>query len=586
MTTQAVELELLRAAAAELSAAAWGTGTAIAEDWAKRLSISKGTLLKKLKTLGFYDSGRKTRADKGKLSISEDVALQAAGRMHLATRANGKRELHADAAAELLFANGMGRVDASTGEVVKPSATTLRRAMRHYRCHPDQLAAAHPAVPMITKYPNHMWQVDSSVCVLFYAPGGGIKGMQILDDSEVYKNKPDAIAKVQKDLCIRWIAWDHYSGAYYVEYQAGHESAMGYLDFMINAMQNRGEPFHGVPFSIYMDKGAAGRAEVARNFHEQLGIEVRTHKVKNSRAKGGGEGMHNIWEATFESRLFMWLPSNIAELNAKAHMARRAHCSSREHSRHGQTRFAMWQRIPADKLRLAPAPELMRELVTTGEQTRVPDNYLYITYSLKSIGSQTYRLHNVPGVIPGEAVRVRVNPYRVPNIDVVMTGQDGQDIAYTVAPVERDEAGFDLSGNVWGEEIRSIAKTDVERRLEQIYQVAYGVPSREEAERERKSRNAFEGDTNPFADFEAVQVPTYLPKRGGATDVQAMQRELPPVALPDAVRQAKAAGVADPGLYARWSAEHGAEVPQAVLDAEIAAARTAMPNTHTLRASA
>lgn len=79
MTTQAVELELLRAAAAELSAAAWGTGTAIAEDWAKRLSISKGTLLKRLKTLGFYDSGRKTRADKGKLSISEDVALQAAG---------------------------------------------------------------------------------------------------------------------------------------------------------------------------------------------------------------------------------------------------------------------------------------------------------------------------------------------------------------------------------------------------------------------------------------------------------------------------------------------------------------------------
>ena len=42
MTTQAVELELLRAAAAELSAAAWGTGTAIADDWAKRMSISKG----------------------------------------------------------------------------------------------------------------------------------------------------------------------------------------------------------------------------------------------------------------------------------------------------------------------------------------------------------------------------------------------------------------------------------------------------------------------------------------------------------------------------------------------------------------
>lgn len=584
MSTQAVELELLRAAAAEISAAAWGTGTAIAEDWANRLSISKGTLLKRLKTLGFYDSGRKPRADKGRLSISEDVALQAAGRMHLATRANGKRELHAEAAADLLFANGLGRVDSITGEVVKPSATTLRRAMRHYRCHPDQLAAAHPAVPLVTRYPNHMWQVDSSVCVLFYAPGGGIKGVKMLDDSELYKNKLDAIGRVQKDLCIRWIAWDHYSGAYYVEYQAGHESAMGYLDFIINAMQNRGEPFHGVPFGFYFDKGAAGRAEVARNFHEQMGIEVRTHKVKNSRAKGGVEGMHHIWEAVFESRLFMWLPDSIDALNAKAHMVRRAHCSSKVHSRHGHTRYAMWQRIPADKLRLAPAPELMRELVTMGEQTRVPDNRLYITYALKSLGSQTYRLHSVPGVIPGEAVRVRVNPYRLPSIDVVMTGQDGQETAYTVAPVERDEGGFDIGGNVWGEEIKALPKTDVEHRLEQIYQAAFGVPTREEADRERKSRNAFEGGLNPFADFEAVPVPTYLPKRGTAQDVAATPRELPPVALPDAVRAARAAGVSDPGLYARWSAEFGAEVPQSALDAEIAAAVPAKP-TH-LRASA
>lgn len=585
MTTQAVELELLRAAAAELSAAAWGTGTAIADDWAKRMSISKGTLLKRLKTLGFYDSGRKPRADKGKLSISEDVALQAAGLMLLGTRANGKRNFHADKAADLLFANGKGRVDTETGEVIKPSRTTLTRAMRHYRCHLDQLEAPHPAIPMSTKHPNQLWQVDSSVCVLFYAPGGGIKGVKMLDKTEIYKNKLDAIAEVQNDLCIRWIAWDHYSGAYYVEYQAGHESALGYVDFMVNAMQNRGEPFHGVPFHIYMDKGSAARAAFAKVWHKNMGIDVKTHKVKQSRSKGGVEGMHDIWEGVFESRLFMWLPPSIEALNAKAHSARRAHCSSMEHSRHHQTRYAMWQRIPADKLRLAPSPELMRELVTTGEQTRIPDNYLYITYSLKSFGSQTYRLHNVPGVIPGEAVRVRVNPYRLPSIDVVMTGQDGQDTAYTVAPVERDEAGFDVSGNVWGEEIRALPKTDVERRLEQIYRAAYGVPTREEADRERKSRNAFEGDINPFADFEAVQVPTYLPKRGGASDVQAMPRELPPVALPDAVRQAKAAGVADPSLYARWSAEHGAEVPQAVLDAEIAAARTAIPNTN-LRASA
>lgn len=584
MTTQAVELELLRAAAGEISAAAWGTGTAVAADWAGRLGMSKGTLLRKLKDHGLYDSGRKPRSDKGRLSISEDVALQAAGMMLLGTRANDKRNFHANTAADVLHANGLGRVDAATGEIVKPAPSTLTRAMRHYRCHPDQLAAAKPAMPVAYKHPNHCWQVDSSVCVLFYAPGGGIKGIQLLDDAEVYKNKPDAIAKVQADLCLRWMAWDGFSAAYYVGYQAGHESALGYIDFMIEAMQDRGDPFRGVPFNVYLDKGSAARAAIARNFHERLGIEVRTHKVKNSRAKGGVEGMHNIWEAVFESRLFMWQPRSIEELNAKANMVRMAHCSSKEHSRHGRTRFAMMQTMTADQYRQAPAPELMRELVTTGVETRTPDVYNCITYALKRGDSRTYWLRNVPGVNPGEPVRVVVNPYRIPAIDVLMAGPDGKDIAYTVMPVERDAGGYIVGANMWGEEIKSLPKTDSERQLTRVMQAAFGVPTREEAERERKARtNAYEGDIQPFADYEAVQVPTWMPKRGTTHDIPVTPREEPPVALPEAVRKAKAAGVTDPGLYARWSSEFGSEVPQAALDAEIAAFRSTHPN---LRASA
>lgn len=585
MTTQAVELELLRAAAGEISAAAWGTGTAVAADWAGRLGMSKGTLLRKLKDHGLYDSGRKTRSDKGRLSISEDVALQAAGMMLLGTRNNDKKNFLAEAAADVLYANGKGRVDATTGEIVKPAASTLRRAMRHYRCHPDQLSASDPAMPVAYKHPNQCWQVDSSVCVLFYAPGGGIKGIQLLDDAEVYKNKLDAIARVQADLCLRWMAWEPYSGAYYVGYQAGHESALGYIDFMIEAMQDRGDPFRGVPFSVYLDKGASARAEIARNWHERLGIEVKTHKVKNSRAKGGVEGMHNIWERLFESRLFMWQPESIEALNAKANMVRLAHCSSKEHSRHGKTRFAVMQAITAAQYRPAPSPELLRELVTTNVQTRTPDNYLCITYSMRrGAGSQTYRLHQVPGVIPGEPVRVVVNPYREPAVDVLMAGPDGTDVAYTVMPVERDAGGYMVGANVWGEEIKSLPRNDAARQLERVMSAAFGVPTREEAERERKARaNAYEGVIQPFADYEAVPVPAFISKRGTAQEIAVTPREEPPVALPEAVRKAKAAGVTDPGLYARWSSEFGSEVPQAALDAEIAAFRSTHPN---LRASA
>ena len=48
-------------------------------------------------------------------------------------------------------------------------------------------------------------------------------------------------------------------------------------------------------------------------------------------------------------------------------------------------------------------------------------------------------------------------------------------------------------------------------------------------------------------------------------------RELPPVATPDAVRRLKAAGDTRTDLYAQLIAEHGAEVPAAWLDAQLAA---------------
>lgn len=582
MSAQVVELELLRAAAAEISAAAWGTGTAVAEDWAKRMGMAKSTLLRKLKDLGFYDSGRKPRADKGKLSVAEDVALQAAGQIHLATRATGKRNLSMKATAELLGANGKGRVDKATGEIVQPAPSTLARAMRAYRCHPDQLAAGHAALAMRSKHPNHVWQIDSSVCVLFYAPNGGIRS---IDDTEVYKNKPDNLAKVQADLCIRWLVTDHYSNAYFVRYYAGHEDAMGFINFLIEAMQDRGEPFHGVPHMLIMDKGSAGRAATARNLLKRLGIDVREHAVKNSRAKGSVEGGHNVWENTFESRLFMWLPDSIEALNAKADSVRRAHCTSATHSRHGQARYAMWQRITAEQLRLAPSVDLLRELVTTGEQTREVNNQLLISYATKTHGSNTYYLANVPGVEAGDTVRVVVNPYRAPAVDVLIQGEDGADKAYTVLPAEKDEAGFFIHGNTWGDEIKALPKSQSERQLEKVHMAAYGVPTKAEADAERKARaNAYEGQLNPFADFDAVAVPTFMPKRGTEHKVTTASVTLPGLQLPDAVRKARAGGVTDPGLYARWAAEFGTEVPQAALDAEIEALHGAAPQTR--RASA
>ena len=109
-------------------------------------------------------------------------------------------------------------------------------------------------------------------------------------------------------------------------------------------------------------------------------------------------------------------------------------------------------------------------------------------------------------------------------------------------------------------------------QLERINQAAYGVPSALEVATARKARaNAYAGTLNPFADFDAVTVPTYLPKRGTDHPLETAARELPPVATPDAVRRLKAAGDTRTDLYAQLIAEHGAEVPAAWLEAQLAA---------------
>lgn len=557
-----VELDLLRALATRLAQAKWGEQGRIMAEACLSLNASKGTIYARMKQLGLYDAGRKKRADAGNLCVSEEDALKAAGLVHTGTRANGKRTYTIKAAASTLHANGMGKLDEATGEVLPVSPTTLARAMKAYNCHPDQLEAGHPALSMRSLHPNHVWQIDMSVATLFYAPDGGIHGIQHLDDSEVYKNKPDAIARVQRDLCTRWLVTDHCSDAYFVRYMAGHEDAMSFIEFFIESMQARpnGEPFHGVPLILVMDKGAAGRAAVAVNLLKRLGVEIITHATKNSRAKGGVEGGHNRWEMAFESRLALWQPANLDELNAKADEVRRAHCASAIHTRHRMTRYACWLKIRADQLRLAPSIELCRELVTTGEQERTVTDQLLISYQ-----GRDFDLRHVPGVAIRAKVRVVVNPYRAPAIDVLMAGEDGKDVAYTVEPVVKGEFGFLETANVWGDEIRALPESAAEQQLKRINKMAYGVPTQAEADAARKARkNAFEGQIDPFADFKQVEVPQYLPRRGSDHAVSTAARELPPVPLVEAVRQRKANGDRSTDLYARLQAEYGDSIPASV----------------------
>src|SRR5690625_6836752 len=88
-------------------------------------------------------------------------------------RANGKRLASIENALEVLRSNNMvraERVDISTGEVLPLSVSAVSRGLTRHGLHPDQLNQPSPKVQMSSRHPNHVWQIDPSLCVLYYLP--------------------------------------------------------------------------------------------------------------------------------------------------------------------------------------------------------------------------------------------------------------------------------------------------------------------------------------------------------------------------------------------------------------------------------
>lgn len=71
------------------------------------------------------------------------------------------------------------------------SASTVERALRMYRLHPEQILRPAPVTELRSLHPNHVWQIDASLCVLYYLRAGTVKGngLQVLDADKFYKNK-------------------------------------------------------------------------------------------------------------------------------------------------------------------------------------------------------------------------------------------------------------------------------------------------------------------------------------------------------------------------------------------------------------
>ncbi len=548
------QITMYQEIAQKLDKCAYGKKQAYMKEASEQIGISLTALYDNLKAVG-YTSGKKLRNDKGRTHIDLDEARTVCGIMVHTARKNEKRLTSCDRAIEMAFANGQIKQ--------KYNPSSLLRVAKEHGFHPDQQGRDTPHVEMKSLHPNHVWQVDASVGTLFYLPKGGV---EFFDEREHYKNKPQNLEKVRSDLCVRYVITDHNSGSIYLKYYScSGETQEILFDLLVNAFSKKDDILmHGVPFMLIMDKGAANTAHAVKAFLTKMHVDHFPHSTGNSRAKGSVEKAQDIVERQFEGglRLMKQPVQNVDELNRLANKWMVYFNSTQEHSRHKSTRWGLWQTIQPEQLRLAPSREVMQALLTSKPESRTVDGKLRITYKGKGFQQkETYSIAHIPNVRAGEKVMVTVNPYRAPNIDIIMTDYQGKETLYECVPLAFDEAGFSENAVVFGEEMARTVDTVLDTERKESLRAAYaGAETLTEAKaQQKKGVQLFGGKIDPFKHMDDKKIPLFIDRAGTEMDISAPSQVLEPISIAEAAKRIKAEmGEAYPvDGYTRLKAQYG-----------------------------
>lgn len=485
---------------------------------ADELGVSYQTLMRWRNEVALVP-GRKRRSDSGQITLARSEAEIISAFMQESHRRNGKRLASVELAVTALRANGLIKaeaVDAKTGEISLLSISTISRALRTYGLHPDTLNRAAPAISLSSKHPNHVWQIDASLCVLYYLKRSADQrknGLQVMEHKDFYKNKPANVAKIENDRVWRYAISDHASGHIYVEYVYGAESGENLCTIFINAMLPReGEPMYGVPFVAMLDPGSANTGAVFKNLCKALHVRVQINEVGSPRAKGQVEKAHDQIEKSFESGLKFVAVQSLDELNAAAAKWRRWFNGTSIHTRHGKTRYAAWMGISPEQLQIPPPLEVLRELAADEPKTRLVNDLLQVSYR----GSK-FDVSMVPGIQNGGKVLVCRNPWRPEAAQVVTVDIERNDVYYVIEAVGKDQNGFDENAIPIGERFARHADTPAQTASKSIEKLLMGAETLEEAAAARKGKKlAFDGAVDPWKHMDNAleNAPAYLPRRG------------------------------------------------------------------------
>ena len=459
---------------------------------------------------------RKQRSDAGDVSLTREEAVVISALLMTSHRKSLKRLMSIGQAVDVARANGevrAERVDPATGEVTPLSDSAIARALRRYNLHPDQLNRPTPAVELKSLHPNHVWQVDASLCVLYYlnARTESESGLQVMERDKFYKNKPANLKRIEADRVWSYEITCHHSSAIYLEYVMGAESGTNLSGCFINAIQKRdGDPFHGVPQILMMDMGSANTSGLFANLARRLQDKTIAHAPGNARATGQVEKARDLIERSFESGLRLRPVRDLAELNAQAQRWATWFNATKVHSRHGKTRYDQWMTITAEQLRIAPPVEVCQALLTETPETRKVSDFLTVSYK-----GREFNVAGVPNVMVGEKLHITLNPWVQDAAMVVDTDADGAELLHSIPLVVRDDAGFRSDANVIGEDWKRPANTQLEANRAEVERFAMDATTDAEAEAKRKAKAIlFGGRMDPGKVIDLAPERTYMPRRG------------------------------------------------------------------------
>ncbi len=519
-----------------VAAAGHGEKETIYQRACEQLGKSRGTLLRHLNKVA-VSKPRKRRADAGAVTLSQQDADVIAAYCLEGYRKNNRKITSLKEAVQVLRDNGLiaaATLDTATGELVPLSDSAIANALRVYKLHPEQLRQATPHTNLQSLHPNHVWQVDGSVCVIYYLPDDNSELVE-LDDAVHYKNKPQNLKAIEQFRVIRYVVADHASGVIRYRYYPHSESGEHTVRFLAWAMAPKigNDPFHGAPLIIMVDPGATSGGLV-RRFCERMGVELIVNRRRNPRAKGSVEKGNHLVETSFEQalRFMKKRPANFDELNALAETYQLWWNATQLHSRTKRTRFAVWLTITAEQLRITPGAEVLLSLATDEPIKRQVRGDLTVLFK-----NRNWKVDHVPGVYVKSDVFVHWHPFMVDTAMAVIWGEDGQELHIALYEDKVNGLGFRDSAAVIGEEHKARPDMVADTNRKRIHQLAAGTDTLAATEKKRDNKHyvPFDGRVDPLW-ASKQELPTLMKKRGTALGIQAPAVELLKLSQPAAAK--------------------------------------------------